>query len=510
MTWLKYSILFIGFNLILWTNNTCAQSVDPADTDSLINLTKSSRIADTVKIEAYYQLASIFVFNNPDSAEYFVTKGMDISERIENLNGMGQAYGWMGYLRAEKGDIAAALDYNLKSLDVAQKLELVSEYPIILNNLANLHNDLNNTEQALKYFMECAEINEELGNEKSLATNYNNIGSFYRGENDYNQSLEYFRKALEIRTRIKDEYGLSYTYSNMGSVFEKVGELDTALFYYTKGLDIRRELNLNRATSTSLFKIGNIYLIKNSLKLAEEFATESHEIALKWDYLYEIKESAKILYKINKEKGRVDKALSFFEVYSSLHDSINSIENQRAILKGKYQFEFNQKHLIDSLEKDKIIIKNQLLDEENKVNASRISVQRLWLTISVLSLGILLIILFAIRKNSAVRMENLRAEIRLRLNETMRLKEELESKNEGQHPALKDVNLVLEDKLSEREHEILDALVLGLSNKEIGEKLFLSVNTIKTHILSLYTKLDVNNRTQAAIKGSLLKFQKSE
>lgn len=486
-----------------------AQDVGPTTQDSLIALTNAQQTADTTRIDAFYHLARIFVYQNPDSAEYFVSKGMELSEQIEDLNGMGEAYGWMGYLKAEKGDIAEALDYNLKSLGVAQRLDLKAEFPVILNNMANLHVDLGNNVQAQKYFLQCVELNRELGNEASLATNYNNLGSFYRNMQDYDQSLLYFHKALDIRLRLEDEYGLSYTYSNMGSVFEQQNQIDTALYYYQLGLEIRRRLNLNRGTSTSLYKIGNIYLIKNQLGKAEECAFEGYTIADDWDYSYEKKEAAKILYKIYKEKKEMMKALTYFEIYAALHDSINSLDNQRAILRGKYQFEYNQKHLIDSLESAKILIQNQLLDEENKVNQGRLSVQRLWLTISVLSVLMLLISFYFMKKNADARMDNLRAEIRLRLNETIRLKEELEASREDNSQSNSDLNIVLEDKLSEREQEILDALVLGLSNKEIGEKLFLSVNTIKTHILSLYTKLDVNNRTQAAIKGSLLKNQKN-
>lgn len=505
-----FRFTFLLILLVLFQVRGIGQEIDPANADSLFNLVENNKTHDTIKIDAYYHLARIFVYSNPDSAEYLVSKGMEISERIEDLNGMGEAYGWMGYLTAQKGDIAGALDYNLKSLDVAQKLELKAEYPVILNNLANLHVDLGNHDQSLKYFLECVAINKELGNEQSLATNYNNIGSYYRQKEDYDQALAYFKKSLSIRIRIGDEFGQSYTYSNMGAVYERTKMIDTALYYYEKGLKIRRKLNLNRAISTSLFKIANIYFVQGKYKEAQDYAFESNDIATKWEFTYEQKESAKILYKIFKAKGNLAQALDYFEQYATLHDSINSIENQRAILRGKYQFEYNQKHLLDSLEKDKILIANQLLDEENKVKEGRISVQRLWLTTAVLSIVILLIILFAIRKTAAVRMEKLRTEIRFRLSETIRLKEELETKNEIKHPVLEDVNIVLNDKLTEREQEILDALVLGLSNKEIGEKLFLSVNTIKTHILSLYTKLDVNNRTQAAIKGSLLKFQKNE
>ena len=52
--------------------------------------------------------------------------------------------------------------------------------------------------------------------------------------------------------------------------------------------------------------------------------------------------------------------------------------------------------------------------------------------------------------------------------------------------------------LSHREREILELLASGTSNKDIAHSLFLSENTVKTHIRSILEKLHVRNRTQAA------------
>jgi LuxR family maltose regulon positive regulatory protein len=55
--------------------------------------------------------------------------------------------------------------------------------------------------------------------------------------------------------------------------------------------------------------------------------------------------------------------------------------------------------------------------------------------------------------------------------------------------------------LHEREREILDLLALGLSNREIAGKLFLSENTIKWYLKSLYEKLHVGSRTAAIARA---------
>jgi DNA-binding NarL/FixJ family response regulator len=52
-------------------------------------------------------------------------------------------------------------------------------------------------------------------------------------------------------------------------------------------------------------------------------------------------------------------------------------------------------------------------------------------------------------------------------------------------------------KLTERENEILKLLVQGMQYKEIGNQLDISPNTAKKHVLNIYSKLHVNNKTQA-------------
>lgn len=53
--------------------------------------------------------------------------------------------------------------------------------------------------------------------------------------------------------------------------------------------------------------------------------------------------------------------------------------------------------------------------------------------------------------------------------------------------------------LSERELEVLELIVEGYSNPEIGKQLNLSVNTIKTYVRSIMNKLMVSDRVQAAV-----------
>lgn len=58
--------------------------------------------------------------------------------------------------------------------------------------------------------------------------------------------------------------------------------------------------------------------------------------------------------------------------------------------------------------------------------------------------------------------------------------------------------------ISKRELDVLNLIAEGLSNDEIAGKLFITLNTVKTHTSNIFLKLDVKRRTQAIEKAKRL------
>jgi LuxR family maltose regulon positive regulatory protein len=81
---------------------------------------------------------------------------------------------------------------------------------------------------------------------------------------------------------------------------------------------------------------------------------------------------------------------------------------------------------------------------------------------------------------------------------------------ESQHKVLSAEGAIapppLVEPLSKRELEVLQLIVAGMSNREIAEKLFIGEGTVKTHINNIYSKLDVQSRTQAIARARELKL----
>jgi len=55
--------------------------------------------------------------------------------------------------------------------------------------------------------------------------------------------------------------------------------------------------------------------------------------------------------------------------------------------------------------------------------------------------------------------------------------------------------------LTARETQVLASLILGKTNREIGRELSIAESTVKVHLTSLFVKLDVSTRLEAAIVG---------
>ena len=81
---------------------------------------------------------------------------------------------------------------------------------------------------------------------------------------------------------------------------------------------------------------------------------------------------------------------------------------------------------------------------------------------------------------------------------------EVRVRDEG--PFVLDAERLKDLAITPREHEILGLIAAGMSNREIGEKLFVSENTVKTHSSRLFEKLGVNRRVQAVQKAKDLRL----
>ncbi|MBK8555290.1 MAG: response regulator transcription factor [Lewinellaceae bacterium] len=79
------------------------------------------------------------------------------------------------------------------------------------------------------------------------------------------------------------------------------------------------------------------------------------------------------------------------------------------------------------------------------------------------------------------------------------------NENKGELPLLDHINQHIPSSLTSKEYEVLQDLCQGYNNKQISERQFISVNTVKTHVRQILTKLDAPNRTSVMHRMSKMK-----
>ena len=65
-------------------------------------------------------------------------------------------------------------------------------------------------------------------------------------------------------------------------------------------------------------------------------------------------------------------------------------------------------------------------------------------------------------------------------------------------------------RLTQRELDVSKLVLEGLTNKEIGERLYISAHTVKTNLESIFVKLDVKNRIQLAVYVVRYEYKKNK
>ncbi len=93
----------------------------------------------------------------------------------------------------------------------------------------------------------------------------------------------------------------------------------------------------------------------------------------------------------------------------------------------------------------------------------------------------------------------LRESIHQKETQIQTLRSRLESFEQEQTRQIQDTNQRLPDPLSRREIQVLQMLAGGFTNRQISNRLHISEHTVKSHVVHIFNKIGVNDRTQASV-----------
>ncbi|MGG5508020.1 MULTISPECIES: LuxR C-terminal-related transcriptional regulator [unclassified Myroides] len=253
----------------------------------------------------------------------------------------------------------------------------------------------------------------------------------------------------------------AYYYAVLGMMEVKQNQLEKADEYYKKAIVLLEEhdpqnLPLIYRKQIDLYRRMNQYekaitSFEQGLFYAKAYNIDVYVLNMYFDLTY-----------FYKQTGNFDKAVQTQEICNLLAKA------------------YNEKGVLGRLN----VLESQLMQERIKTEEKQDRLVIVLLTGSLLLVLILLILLFRYRK-------------RIRKN-----KKQLEEENERLRTAILDLYVKTEEdvlnpvRLTDRQSKIIELVKLGKTNKEIGNLLFVSENTVKYHLKNIYEVLRVNSRVE--------------
>lgn len=467
---------------------------------------------------------SLKAISEPDSLELFAKQKdeeLQLSLSDSLLAEFRKEIGVVFYMRS---DFNSAEEYFIKSEESFRKTGLFLQATQMLGNRAVINDMKGDYKEAIAIYVEVAEYFKQQNDSISWASALGNIGAVYEEMAMADKAIYYDKLSLAINLDMGDTLRAATKYNNIGVAFSELKNIpDSAVYYYTKAYEIYKDkghklyaalvgsnlamqhIMLNHFTiaqnyleqaepvfdslgnrdgkATTLRYYGEFYLAQGDHQKAVDYFEEAMDIFKDLNSRKSLMETGTLLSNAYVNMKSYAKATQTMLYANALKDSLMNADNNKIIadMESKYQLK----------EKNSSIEKYQLEEALNKKQL-KIQLVIIGLLITVFLLSIL-IYYFSIQKNK-LKEKELRLELQnyiLRIDELQIAIDKKDNTSKSTEEKLKQFDL------SDREVEVIKYIAHGYKNSEIAEKLFLSQNTIKTHIKKIYQKLDVRNRVEA-------------
>jgi LuxR family maltose regulon positive regulatory protein len=376
------------------------------------------------------------------------------------------------------GDVLKALEFYEESLKISQNinnyyLTVMSNRSIIISKIlrGNLYDAEKQCINILKYFKVRHAENIPIAGEV-----YNDLAEVYYEWNDLPKAKENAIKALEFAEKGEVTWVRCRSYMILAKIYFANSKV-------TEAINLIKSAK-KTITNTKLFDLGTELLV-----ISENILLRSGKIyeAEKW-----IKNDE--FYKI--DVGNIGYAqycitkLRYFILSNHMEDAEE--------LANKLYLSFESRKIYRALAE--VLILKSIINEkkgnkeemlEDIIKALNVSYKENYLRIFLDEGEYLMNVILGEKEKLISRLEKDQAVFLNNIISAFGNREEIKDN---------DVNEIL----SIREMEVLKYLKEGLNNTEIANSLFVSVNTVKTHLLNIYTKLDVHSRTEALAKANEL------
>jgi len=432
-----------------------------------------------------------------------------------------------------QSDIERAKLHFLKSSELRFEAHQFELYAEMMTNLGVMYELSGDYTRAIKHYNNALQIFDSLHLDAKTAFVYNNIGVVYQQLKQANQALSYYKKSLRLTQKLNKPELLARRYNNLATLYEEfLNRIDSAEYFYVLAHDIYvinqspmlpvvennmayiklLQKDYHQADSLLMLALGRykqtgqeakaIGVYRNQAKLFLELkqfeqatitAEQTILLAESNSEFELLQETRQILIEIFEQQNKTHEALGLYKKMVADDEKAKSMEQRKEVERLQVSFDVHQKEQ-----------QIRILEKDNQLQNRGIWILTLALLAALIGLVGLIWIYRLSRQSSQLIIDQMQRDISdyiAQIEENKEADEQTHQKEINQHQLL-----ILEQLkpygLSEREEEVLMLIAQGFKNQEIADKLFVSLNTVKTHTKNIFSKLDVRNRMEAVQKAN--------
>ena len=476
-------------------------------------------------------IANFQSISSIDSLEYVAQLAEENLMPILSDSAIATYYYQVGMLYYRLSSFEHALRYFTMAEIAFSKADLMLKATQMLANQAVLQELKGNYKEAIRIYISTAEVFKEYGDSVSWASALGNIGVVYEEMGMADKAIYYDKLGLAIKLARHDTLGAATNYNNIGVAFSELLNIpDSAIYYYTKAFEIYKKKGHSFHCAKARNNLGMLYILLNQFDLANYHLQKADHIfdsignlqgkAITHRYFGELyftqgddrksleyfERAMDIFKQINDKKSLMEMGSLMSKVYISMgrYSEATQMMQYRNVLKDSLMNAENKAIIVDMESKYQLKEKNktiQVLQLEEEISRKQIRNQLMFISLLIVVFVLIFVIFYYNSLKNKLNQKQLRLELQNYLFMIDEMKLQIEEKGDCSKFSEEKIK---EFELSDREAEVLILISRGYKNSDIADKLFVSQNTIKTHIKNIYIKLDVKNRVEALKKVDIV------
>lgn len=334
-----------------------------------------------------------------DTAIHWFKESLVIHKDMNNEKDIGRTYNAIGVCYYSLSLHDQALHYYSQSL----KQTLISKDSFSLSstltNIGLIYHSLKDYETAISNFKKSLSVSQKINDHMGLAETSNNMGVSYMMMSKYNEARKYFEQSKNFFDSLHLNFELSRSLANLGELEYNQGNWEESLKYYLQSLQIKKKINDDYGIASTYYLISLLKKKRGKLEDSRHYGNLSLTYSQEINNLEIQEKSLQVLHAVEKELGNFKKALEMLTLANIFKDSLQSKENQKALYRTEFQYEYEKKALADSLQHQSELLVHQA---QVKQKQSQLKSQRIISFLSILgfvSVVVFLIIIYKALQN---------------------------------------------------------------------------------------------------------------